>query len=79
MDIYVWHVKCLTYLYFNSKHGPWAASLWSAVFQDFDFTSTPINLNDIRERIALFIVEQIIDENGEFHCSVILQKKGDEA
>jgi len=41
--------------------------------------STPINQNDIRERITLFIVEQIIDENGEFHCSVIFQKIGDEA
>jgi hypothetical protein len=28
--------------------------------------STPINMNDIRERIALFIVEPIIDEMASF-------------
>lgn len=41
--------------------------------------STPINLNDIREKIALFIVEQILDENGEFHYHEEVPKKGDKA
>jgi len=41
--------------------------LATVVLQEFDFMSTLITLNDIREKIPLFIVEQILDENGEFH------------
>lgn len=41
-----------------------------AVLQGFDFTSTKIDLGAIREKIATFIVSQIIEPNGEFHCVV---------
>jgi hypothetical protein len=37
--------------------------------------SKPISLQDIREKIALFILSQIMDQKGEFHD---LNKQDDE-
>jgi len=41
--------------------------LWQ--LQEFEVQSTPINFADIREKLALFIMSQILDETGKFHCS----------
>lgn len=52
-----------------------------AVSQGFDFCSTDINFGDIREKIATFIVSQIIEQNGEFHaviCQMDETTEGDE-
>jgi len=38
------------------------------LLQKFEVLTTPINLSVIREKIAMFIVLQIIDQKGEFHC-----------
>jgi hypothetical protein len=43
--------------------------LWQ--LQEFEVLTTPINIEYIREKIALFIVSQIIDQKGEFHCANI--------
>ncbi|XP_021321786.1 putative cyclin-dependent kinase F-2 [Sorghum bicolor] len=57
--------------------------VWEALKpQGFDFTSSYINLGDIREKIAMFIVSQIIEQNGKFHsilCKIDDSTKGDEA
>jgi hypothetical protein len=37
-----------------------------ATLQEFEVLTTRINLEDIREKIAMFI-SQIIDQKGEFH------------
>jgi hypothetical protein len=37
------------------------------VLQDFDFLSVPISLGDIREKISMFIMSQIVEEEGEFY------------
>ena len=41
----------------------------TAILQEFEVLTTPINLEDIREKIAMFIVSQIIDKKGEFYCA----------
>ena len=38
-----------------------------ATLQEFEVLTTRINLEDIREKIAMFIVSQIFDQKGEFH------------
>ena len=42
-----------------------------ATLQEFEVLTTRINLEDIRETIAMFIVSQIIDQKGEFHKAAI--------
>jgi len=42
-----------------------------ATLQEFEVLTTRINLEDIREKIAMFIVSQIIDQKGEFHKAVV--------
>ena len=41
---------------------------YCCVLLEFEVLTTPINLEDIGEKIAMFIVSQIIDPKGEFHC-----------
>jgi hypothetical protein len=41
--------------------------LATAVLQEFEVLTTPFSLEDIREKIAMFIVSQIIDQKSEFH------------
>jgi len=57
---------------FSAKRtGPiYAASSYGycCVLQEFEVLTTPINLEDIGEKIAMVIVSQIIDPKGEFHC-----------
>jgi hypothetical protein len=38
----------------------------TTVLQEFEVLTTPINLEDIGEKIAMFIMSQIIDQKGEF-------------
>ena len=40
-----------------------------ATLQEFEVLTTRIKLEDIREKIAMFIVSQIIDKKGEFYCA----------
>jgi hypothetical protein len=40
----------------------------TAILQEFEVLTTPINLEDIREKVAMFIMSQIIDQKGKFHC-----------
>ena len=42
-----------------------------ATLQEFEVLTTRIKLEDIREKIAMFIVSQIIDQKGEFHKAVV--------
>jgi hypothetical protein len=53
--------------------------LATGILQAFDFTSNQINLNDIREKITMFILEQIIDQNGEFHFHEDVSTESDKA
>jgi hypothetical protein len=41
-----------------------------ATLQEFEVLTTPINIEDIREKISMFIVSQIIDQKNKFHDSV---------
>jgi hypothetical protein len=43
---------------------------FTATLQEFEVLTTLINLEDIREKIAMFIVSQIIDQKNKFHESV---------
>ena len=42
-----------------------------ATLHEFEVLTTRINLEDIREKIAMFIVSQIIDQKGEFHKAAV--------
>jgi hypothetical protein len=35
--------------------------------QEFEVLTTPINMRSIREKLAMFLVAQVIDKKGEFH------------
>ena len=49
----------------------WIAVIIIPKWQKFEVLTTRINLEDIREKIAMFIVSQIIDQKGEFHKAVV--------
>jgi hypothetical protein len=43
--------------------------LWQ--LQEFEVLPAQINMEYIRDKIVLFIVSQVIDQKGEFHCANI--------
>jgi len=43
--------------------------IYNVATQEFEVLTIPINLEDIREKIAMFIMSQIVDPKGEFHLS----------
>jgi hypothetical protein len=53
------------------SHPSQALAFIHTQLQEFEVLVTPINMECIREKIALFIVLQIIDQKSEFHCANI--------
>jgi hypothetical protein len=40
---------------------------YCCVLQELDMQNVPISLEEIRENIAMFILSEIVDQNGKFH------------